>query len=64
MYWSNIDILVCYACMWMDVVWCSMITSSRWDIRGDQEEEEEERWRLKLTEGSVFKASNCCPIHL
>ena len=54
MYWSNIDILVCYACMWMDVVWCSMITSSRWDIRGGQEEEEEERWRLKLTEGSVF----------
>ena len=41
--------------VWM-LVWCFMITSSRWDICGDQEEEEE-RWRLKLTEGSMFKAS-------
>ena len=45
-----------------------MIKSSRWDIRGDQEEEEEEHWRLKLTEGLVFKASVACdlpwcPIH-
>ena len=53
-YCSDIDAIVCYACMCMDVVSCSTITSSRWDIRGDPEEEEE-RWRLKLTEGSVFK---------
>ena len=53
------DLVLLFAsCMivWM-LVWCFLITSSRWDIRGDQEEEEEERWRLKLTEGSVFKAS-------
>ena len=42
-----------HVCVWM-FVWCSTITSSRWDIRGDPEEG---HWRLKLTEGSVFKAS-------
>jgi len=42
-YCSDIVAIVCYACMCMDVVWCSTITSSRWDIRGDPEEEEE-RW--------------------
>ena len=52
-YYFDIDAIVCYACMFMDVVWCSTTTSSRWDIRGDPEEEG--RWRLKLTEGSVCK---------
>ena len=54
-YYFNL-VLLFASCMivWM-LVWCFVITSSRWDIRGDQEEEE--RWRLKLTKGSVFKAS-------
>ena len=55
-YCSNLDLLFA-SCMiiWM-LVWCFMISSNRWDVRGDQEEEEK-RWRLKLTEGSVFKSS-------
>ena len=46
-------------CMYVYGCLCGVlrITSSRWDKRGDPEEEEEGHQRIKLTEGSVCKAS-------
>ena len=67
MYCSNLDLLFASCMIVRMFVWCFVILSSYGDIHGDQKEEE--RSRLKLTEGSVFKASiawdlSCCPIHL
>ena len=57
MYCSNIDAIVCYACMCMDV--CVVFYELRpvGEIHVVNQEEEERHQRIKLTEGSVCKAS-------
>ena len=58
MYCSDLDAIVCYACMCMDV--CVVFYELRpvGEIHMvNQEEEEEGHRRIKLTEGSVCKAS-------
>ena len=56
MYCSNIDAIVCYACMCMDV--CVVFYDCPvGEINVVIQEEEEKHQRIKLTEGSVCKAS-------
>ena len=56
MYCSDIDAIVCYACMCMDV--CVVFYDCPvGEIHVVIQEEEERHQRIKLTEGSVCKAS-------
>ena len=57
MYCSDIDATICYACMCMDV--CVVFYELRLvgEIHVVIQEEEERHQRIKLTEGSVCKAS-------